>query len=183
MCTLRILSAAMYRAMLKCSQTAIIHSMEARKTLILEEQQFQTNHKYAAPTRYIKFFDQLYMQVQDLHFLLRLPEKLNNIKGALGYDTAAQDWETIRFLNRVRKYLGRELKGRRCGAAILELYEACLENIAELEQFPKAAVNDNSHPIQCLNDDCDWAIQQNIQNTKDILLMVGLAESSDFISW
>ena len=156
--------------------------MEARRTLILQERQFQTNHKYAAPTRHMKSLDQLYTQVKDLQFLLGLPEKLNHDQVALRYDTAVEYWEPIRFVNRVRKHLGREIKGRRCGAAILELYEACLENVAEHDQFLKAAVSNDSLPIQRLHGDFEWAIQQNIQDTKVMLLTVGLAETSDFIS-
>jgi hypothetical protein len=149
---------------------------------MLEERQHQTNHKYDAPTRHIKCLYQLYTQVKDLRFLLRLPEQLNHSRDALRLDKTAGYLDTIRFLNRVRKYLGRELEGRRCGAAILVLYEACLENISEHNQFPNAAASYDSDPIHRLQCDLDWAIQQNAQRTKDMLLMVGLAEPGDFAS-
>jgi hypothetical protein len=45
-----------------------------------------------------------------------------------------------------------------------------------------AAGSYDSDPIHRVHYDLDWAIQQNIQRTKDMLLMVGLAEPGDFAS-
>lgn len=156
--------------------------MKTRITLMLEERQHQTNHKYAAPTRHIRCLFQLYRQVRDLRFLLGLPGNLNHSKDALGLYNAAGYLNTIRFLNRVRKYLGRELESRRCGTVILALYEACLQNICEHNQFPNAATSYDSDPIHRLYCDLGLAIQRNVQKTMGMLLMVGLAEPGDFTS-
>ena len=154
--------------------------MEARMTLLREQRLYQSPNRYAALTCHINFLYQLHTQVNDLQCLLRLLEEVDLSKDVSGLDKAIGHLNVTRLLNRVLKYTGQELRCRCCSAVILRLRESSRENMSHHDGFENPAAILNINTIQRLDCDIDWAIQQNVQTAKDILLAVELAKPGDF---
>ena len=154
--------------------------MEARMTRLRDHIPYQSQNRSVTLRCHINFLSQLHTQVNDLQFLLKLPEEVDLSTDDLGLDKAVGHLNVTRLLNRVLKYLGQEMGCRRCSALILKLRESSLESISQHDRFGNAAATFNSDTIQRLKCGINSAIQQNLKTTKDILLAVEVAKPGDF---
>ncbi|OQD73314.1 hypothetical protein PENANT_c105G09888 [Penicillium antarcticum] len=163
-------------------KSTILVSMKERLVVMRERRQMQTNHRYDALTRHTKCLYQLYTQVQDIGFLLDLADHIHHDIGTSRTDKVPAYMNNTRLLGRVLNCLGRRLKLRSSNPFIIELRDACLRINVWLNRTDNAASTYDEALLKFLYNHIGWAIYQNIQSAKFVLVTAGLAEPKDFES-